>query len=86
MNVNYFVLIAALLSFATGFFVAAIIWVIKWFITPREDRVTSNSVHLLHIFSKKELNREFAISSGPISANEESVINKELYQYYHGKN
>jgi len=90
MNASYFVLVAALLAFATGFFVAAIIWGIRWFLTPREERVVSSkSVHLLHIFSKNELNKEFAVSvNGTKTAllNNDSVNNMELYRYYHGKN
>jgi len=89
MNASYFVLVAALLTFATGFFVASIIWSIRWLLAPKEEKASSKSVHLLHIFSKHKLNPEYAISinenkSGQV--NNDSVYNKELYLYYHGKN
>lgn len=83
MNANYFVFIAALLSFATGFLVAAIIWIIKWFLLAKEERVTDKSVHLLHIFAKRSQLSTSVISSTML--NNDSA-NKELYQYYHGKN
>ena len=90
MNASYFVLVAAALTFATGFFVASIIWGIKWLLMPSEEKVQSeNSVHLLHIFSRNDLNKEFVMptqgnKSMPI--NYESVNNNELYQYHYGKN
>jgi hypothetical protein len=90
MNATYFVLIAALLTFATGFFVASIIWSIKWLILSREERNESRgSVHLLHILSKRLSNNEFAVSGYGNKSEEivdESINNRELYQYYHGKN
>ncbi|MBV5314364.1 MAG: hypothetical protein JZU47_13765 [Prolixibacteraceae bacterium] len=90
MNASYFVLVAALLAFATGFFVAAIIWSIRWFLTPREERVVSSkSVHLLHIFSKNELHNTLGVAVGSNKSglmNNDSVSNMELYRYYHGKN
>jgi hypothetical protein len=90
MNAAYFVLVAALLAFATGFFVATIIWSIRWFLTPREERVVSSkSIHLLHIFSKNDLNKAFAVSVNGNKTgvlNNDSVNNMELYRYYHGKN
>ena len=88
MNASYFVLVAALLTFATGFFVAAIIWGIKLLIAPKDERSPSKSIHLLHIFSTKELNNQFATPEcGKISSltYNDSVFNKELYQYHHGK-
>lgn len=90
MNATYFVLIAALLTFATGFFVASIIWGIKWFILSREGKTDNEkSVHLLHIFSRKTLRSEYAVQALGQAGNfsyDESAKNKELYQYYHGKN
>ncbi len=89
MNATYFVLIAALLTFATGFFVASIIWGIKWVLLSRDERSESRkSIHLLHIFSNPWLKKEFVqLSSGSLNVNyDESVNNKELYQYYHGEN
>ncbi len=90
MNATYFVLVSVLLTFATGFFVASIIWGIKWVLLSRDERSESRkSVHLLHIFSKQLSKREFAaqVFSSGLNANlGESANNKELYQYYHGKN
>lgn len=89
MNASYFVLVAALLTFATGFFVATIIWGIKLLLTPKSEQVSSNSVNLLHIFSKHDLNNEFAPkASGNKSGqmNIDSVNNNELYQYHYGSN
>jgi hypothetical protein len=89
MNASYFVLVAALLTFATGFFVAAIIWVIKWCLMPREERSTSpNSVQLLHIFSQPDTNQASATSSNSKSglSTDDSVNNNELYQYHYGTN
>jgi len=89
MNASYFVLVAAFLTFVTGFFVAAIIWGIKLLLAPKSERVSSNSVHLLHILSKHDSNSEFAPkTSGNKSGqmNTDSVNNMELYRYYHGKN
>jgi len=90
MNATYFVLVAALLTFATGFIVASIIWSIKWLLTPREERVkSSESVHFLHIFLRRDLSRKFALqnygnkSDLPI---DESAVNNELYQYHYGSN
>jgi len=89
MNASYFVLVAALLAFATGFFVAAIIWGIKLALAPKAVRESSKSVHLLHIFSKHEMNHSFHFQADEKKTgqlNISSVINDELYQYYHGKN
>jgi len=88
MNASYFVLVAAALTFATGFFVATIIWGIKLILTPKEVKVHSKSVHLLHIFSTKDLNSEFATSAGASKSSlsySDKVSNRELYQYHHGK-
>lgn len=90
MNATYFVLVSVVLTFATGFFVASIIWGIKWVLIAREEKSDSQkSIHLLHIFSKPLHKREFATQAFAASSNpnfDESVNNKELYQYYHGKN
>ena len=87
MIASYFVLIAASLTFATGFFVASIIWSIKWLLSPKEVGESTKSVHLLHIFSKQDLNKEFALSShsSELTINE-SAFNQELYQYHYGRN
>lgn len=105
MNASYFVFVAAVLTFATGFFVASIVWSIKWLLSPKEDWVSSTSVHLLHIFSPRGFgashNNSLTVDLGNkelfgyyhgISARKldpvsnESVNNKELYQYNHGRN
>ena len=87
MNASYFVLVAASLTFATGFFVASIIWSIKWLLSQNEVDKSAKSIHLLHIISRKELNKEFvAPANNSGSANNESVFNQELYQYHYGKN
>ncbi|MBW8330849.1 MAG: hypothetical protein K0M40_02430 [Prolixibacteraceae bacterium] len=78
MNASYFVLVAAVLTFATGFFVATIIWGIKMLLAPKEERVSSKSVHLLHIFSPHcfgaSHNDNYSVDA----------VNKELFRYYHG--
>jgi len=89
MNASYFVLVAALLAFATGFFVAAIIWGIKLALAPKAVRESSKSVHLLHIFSKHDTSKSFSFQPEERKTSQlniDSVINQELYQYYHGKN
>lgn len=91
MNAGYFVLISALLAFATGLFVAFIIWILKWLITPKEEkRSLSGTLHLLHVFTKQVHlydpifieNREEVKTKKMI---EDSVNNKELYKFHHGK-
>lgn len=91
MNAGYFVLISALLAFATGLFVASIIWILKWLITPKEDKGSlSGTLHLLHVFSKQVHlydpifieNKEEVKTKKMI---EDSVNNKELYKFHHGK-
>ncbi len=79
MNVIYFVLVAAVLTFATGFFVASIVWSIKWLLSPKEAWVSSTSVHLLHLFSP----RGFGASHNTNLTVD--LLNNELYGYYHGK-
>jgi hypothetical protein len=79
MNASYFVLVAAVLTFATGFFVASIVWGIKWLLSPKEDWISSTSVQLLHIFSP----RGFGASHN--TSFTDDTVNKELFGYYHGK-
>jgi hypothetical protein len=90
MNASYFILVAALLAFCTGFFVAAIIWCIKvLLLAPKKLEQSPKSIHLLHIFSRKDFNHIFSTnpeSSKSVINNIDSPLNKELYQYYHGKN
>lgn len=87
MNSSYFVLVAALLSFATGFFVAAIIWAIKWALIPREEKLMSEkSIQFLHIFSRRDYLRSFSVKRNDQVPSIDELLNKELYQYYHGKN
>lgn len=81
MNASYFVLVAVVLTFATGFFVASIIWSIKWLLSPKEDRLIAvRSIHLLHIFSP----HGFGASHNDNLSTD--LVNKELFRYYHGKN
>ena len=87
MIASYFVLIAASLTFATGFFVASIIWSIKWILSPKEVGESTKSVHLLHMFSRQDLNKGFVAPGRSLEGtNNESVFNQELYQYHYGKN
>lgn len=89
MNASYFVFVAALLAFATGFFVAAIIWGIKLALAPKTRTESSKSMQLLHIFSKQQMSNSFLNPlelKGGDKQFIDSVINKELYNYYHGKN
>ncbi|HET6560222.1 MAG TPA: hypothetical protein VFG54_23035 [Prolixibacteraceae bacterium] len=91
MNAGYFVLISALLAFATGLFVASIIWVLKWLITPKDDkRSLSGTLQLLHVFTKQVhlYNPIFFENKDEVKTQkmiEDSVINKELYKFHHGK-
>ncbi len=77
MNANYFVLVAASLTFATGFFVASIVWGIKWVLMSKE-RESSMSVQLLHIFSLR------SIGASHNNNLTDDQVNKELYHYNHG--
>ncbi len=84
MSVAYFVLIVTAISFATGFFVAAIIWLIKWSILSGENSEsfrTNFSMYLSSLFRNKSAQGDFH----SYGSNNDS-LNKELYQYYHGKN
>jgi len=84
MNVAYFILIVILISFATGFFVAAIIWLIKWSILAAENKdslQTNASKHFSKLFQNKYRNDE-----NPSLSTNNDTLNMELYQYYHGKN
>lgn len=89
MNASYFVFVAALLAFATGFFVAAIIWSIKLALAPKKSSESSKSMQLIHIFSKHRADHSFLNLPEEKSVDRQiinSVINQELYHYYHGKN
>lgn len=84
MNVAVFILIVTLISFATGFFVAGIISLIKWTILAGESKesVKSTAVKLFSgLFKNKSGQNEMLL----LSSNNDSM-NKELYQFYHGKN
>jgi hypothetical protein len=84
MSVANFILIVTAISFATGFFVAAIIWLIKWSILSgdkSESYRTTISRYLSGLFQNKSDQNDF-LSFG---SNNDS-LNKELYRYYHGKN
>lgn len=78
MNASYFVLVTMVLTFATGFFVASIIWIIKLLLTSNDERTFSLSGYLLHIFSSQGFGASYNNSlSG-------DLVNKERYGYYHG--
>lgn len=81
MNTSYFVLVSVVLTFATGFFVASIIWSIKWLITSKDNLVTFNTVQMLHLF-QKPLRHGFGASHN--DSNSVDFVNKERYRYYHG--
>lgn len=91
MNAGYFVLISALLAFATGLFVASIIWILKWLISPKEEKGSiSGTLHLLHVFSKQVHSYDpiFIENKEEVKTKkmiEDSVNNKELYKFHHGK-
>ena len=80
MNASYFVLVAASLTFATGFFVATIVWSIKWLLLPKEETL-SRVVHLLHLFSWQTM-KGIGVSRNDNSF--EDMANKDLYLYFHG--
>lgn len=87
MNSSYFVLVAAFLSFATGFFVAAIIWAIKWALIPGKEKLLSEkSIHFPHIFYRQEYLQNYSVKKDDRMTPVSEPLNKELYQYYHGKN
>jgi hypothetical protein len=81
MSVAYFILVVTAISFATGLFVAFIIWVIKWSIISRENHETSGvkgfSQFLADLSSVRNKSEQLALSGN-------SMVNKELYQFYHG--
>ena len=88
MNASYFVLVAAVLTFATGFFVASIVWSIKWLLSPKEDKLTDiKSIQLLHIFSIPDM-KSFGLDSKYVKRNPmiQDLGNKELYLFNHGRN
>lgn len=84
MNVAYFILTVVLISFATGFFVAAIIWFIKWSILSGEKK-ESEQTNFFQLFKRLFSNKSLENGSHSFSTNNDS-LNFELYQYYHGKN
>jgi len=84
MNVAYFILTVILISFATGFFVAAIIWLIKWSILLGENK-GSVQTSVFHFFSGLMQSKSRKIEFPSVNTNNDS-LNMELYQFYHGKN
>lgn len=86
MNTTYFVLLSVFLTFITGFFVAAIIWGISWFLSPKDEHLFSE--WLSGLFSSVS---EKAMSTSPLGQGNDSDLkdsefNQELYNYHHGKN
>lgn len=86
MNTMYFVLMSVVLTFVTGFFVAAIIWGISWFLSPKDERQFFGW-HL--VFFRNNENRTLSASIAGQSNDsniEDSEFNHELYNYHHGEN
>ena len=100
MSVAYFILVVTAISFATGLFVAFIIWVIKWSIISRENHETSGvlgfSQFLADLSSVRNKSEQLALSGNRIpflsrifsgsdgNKTGNDSSNKELYRYYHG--
>lgn len=84
MNATYFVLTVILISFATGFFVAAIIWLIKWTILAGENK-ESLQTQVFQLFSGLRQNKS-GKNEFPLANTNNDSLNMELYQFYHGKN
>lgn len=86
MNTINFLFVSVALTFATGFFVALIIWSTSQFLTPRENRTFS--LHVFLAFLQKFKNHRglgfgmFGENKGPVAEDSE---NKELYYYHHGE-
>lgn len=81
MSVAYFILVVTAISFATGLFVAFIIWVIKWSIISRENDETSGVKGFTRFLSGLSSFRE---KSEQLAFSGNNMANKELYQFYHG--
>ena len=84
MNVAYFILTVVLISFATGFVVAAIIWFIKWSILLGENK-ESVQTHVFHFFSGL-IHHKFRKLGYPSGNTTNDSLNIELFNFYHGKN
>ena len=84
MNVAFFILTVVLISFATGLFVAALIWLIKWGILAGENK-ESFQTNVIQFFSGKTRNK-FLKNEFPSIITNSDTLNRELYQFYHGKN
>lgn len=86
MNTTYFVLMSVLLTFATGFFIAAIIWGISWFLSPKEEHPFSEWLSSLFASVSEKAMSGSLFGQGNDSDLIESECNQELYNYHHGKN
>ena len=84
MNATYFILTVILISFVTGFFVAAIIWLIKWTILAAENN-ESLQTQVFRFFSGLMQNKSAKNEYLSASTNND-LLNMELYKFYHGKN
>lgn len=87
MSAISFVAIVILLSFATGFVVAAIIWFISWAISPKDEKNTiSGFMKAFNSYYRPHLLNKATVSvTGKLNVTDETK-NKELYKFYHGKN
>lgn len=81
MSVAIFILIVTAISFATGLFVASVIWVIKWSIISRENHETSGVKGFIQFLAGLSSVRD---KSEQLAFPGNNMENKELYQFYHG--
>lgn len=86
MNTTYFVLVSVLLTFVTGFFVAAIIWGISWFLSPKDECLFSEWLSGLFASASEKAMSASLLGPGHDSDLTDSECNQELYNYHHGKN
>lgn len=87
MNTIYFLFVSVALTFATGFFVALIIWSTSQLLTPRESRTFSLPVFLAFLQKfKNDPGHGFGMFGENNSPIAEDSENKELYCYHHGEN
>jgi hypothetical protein len=87
MSAFSFVALVIVLAFATGFVVAAIIWLISWAISPKKEKSSiSGFMKVYNSYYKPHLNEaRIPVTDKYLRVNEETK-NKEIYKFYHGKN
>ena len=91
MNAIYFVSVVAILAFATGLFVATIIWGINWVLKPKSNTISMSLENLVHLILNPKLFNEYQKTRRASEPNyqnmtKEDLTNKEIYTFYHGKN